>query len=208
MHLNQKFRKLEAFKIKIKKTHIYLLVQEVILGFLILAGNQVFSQELTQANSIHQFKVLDIDGKRLDFSCYEGQKILIVNTASKCMYAPQLRKLQELYEKYKDLGFIVIAFPSSDFYNRELKTNRQIAEKYRTKYHITFPIISKVHVKGDSIHAVFDFLSDKNLNGKFDASPKWNFHKYLFDAQGFLFKSIPPSNSPLSEEIINWIEKN
>lgn len=100
-------------------------MRQVVLIFLILAGNQLFSQELTQANSIHQFKVLAIDGKELDFSCYEGEKILLVNTASKCMYAPQLRKLQELYQKFKNKGFVVIAFPSSDFYNRELKTNRQ-----------------------------------------------------------------------------------
>ncbi len=167
---------------------------------------QSFSQDLTQTNSIHQFKVLDIDGKELDLSCFKGQKILLVNTASKCMYAPQLKKLQELYEKYEDMGFVVIAFPSSDFYNRELKTNRQIAEKYRTKYQVTFPIAAKAHVKGDSIHPVFDFLLDKNLNGKFNAPPKWNFHKYLINGQGFLVKTLPPSYSPLSEDIIIWIK--
>jgi glutathione peroxidase len=119
----------------------------------------------------------------------------------------QIRKLQELYEKYKDQGFVVVAFPSSDFYNREFKTNLEIAKKYRKKHNISFPILSKVHVKGDSIDPVFDLLSSKELNGKFDAPPKWNFHKYLINEQGFLVKSIPPSKSPLNEEIIAWIEK-
>ena len=166
------------------------------------------AQELNEANCIYQFKVTDIDGNQFDFSELEGQKILLVNTASKCMFAPQLNKLQELYNKYKNDGFVIIAFPSSDFYNRELKTDKEIAKKYREKYQITFPVISKTKIKGDSIHEVFDFLSHKDLNGKFDAPPKWNFHKYLIDNQGFIRKSISPKTSPFDEEIVSWIEED
>ena len=176
------------------------------LLLILLPNLWLTGQELTEANSIHQFTAKDIDGNKFDFSCLEGQKILLANTASKCMYAPQLKKMQHLYEKYKDKGLVVIAFPSSDFYNRELKTNIQIAEKYRTKYKITFPIIAKSHVKGDSIHRVFDFLSDMDLNGNSNASPKWNFHKYLINENGYLVKSIPPSKDPYDQEIIDWIE--
>jgi len=180
----------------------------IIFTIALMFSVNLLSQDLTEANSIHQFKLIDVDGNEFDFSCLEGQKILLVNTASKCMFAPQLKKLQELYEKYKNQGFVVVAFPSSDFYNRELKTNKEIAKKYREKHHITFPIISKTKIKGDSIHALFDFLGNKSLNGKFDAPPKWNFHKYLIDNQGYIYKSISPKTGPFNEEIVNWIEED
>lgn len=175
---------------------------------LLLFPANLVGQELTMANSIHQFTAKTVDGKNFDFSCLEGQKILLVNTGSKCMYAQQLNKLQKLYENYQNKGFIVIAFPSRDFYNRELKNNEEIAQKYRTKYRITFPIMSLCNVKGDNIHPVFDFLSNKSLNGKFDAPPKWNFHKYLIDEDGFIIKAINPAVNPFSDEIINWLETN
>jgi glutathione peroxidase len=178
-----------------------------LLLFLLFFPFFATAQELTEANSIHQFKATDIDGNEFEFSCLEGQKILIVNTASKCMYAPQLKKLQELYEKYKNTGFCVIAFPSSDFYNREVKTNKQIAKKYREKYGITFPIMQKTHVKNEDLNPVFDFLSNKDFNGNLNATPKWNFHKYLINEKGHLIKSIPPSKSPFDPEIIDWLEK-
>jgi glutathione peroxidase len=156
-------------------------------------------------NSIYQFKVNEIDGHEFDFSCLEGQKILIVNTGSRCMYRKQLGELQELYEKNKDNGFTVVVFPCNDFYKREPKGNSTIKKIYHQKYGITFPIMSKIHVKGKEIEPIYDFLSYKIKNGKSDNPPKWNFHKYLIDRQGFLYKSISPGTSPLNQEIIDWI---
>jgi glutathione peroxidase len=159
-------------------------------------------------HSIYQFTVKDVDGKDFEFSCLEGKKILIVNTGSKCMYRKQLGELQELYQKYRDKDFVVVVFPCNDFYGREPKGNSHIKKVYREKYGIDFSIMSKTHVKGKEISPIYDFLSFKVKNGKSDIPPKWNFHKYLIDRQGFIYKTINPGVSPLDKEIIEWIEKD
>jgi len=157
---------------------------------------------------IYQFKVEDINGKEFDFGCLEGKKILIVNTASKCMYGPQLHDLQKLYEKYKDKDFIVIAFPSNSFAKREPKGNRDISTKYKKKYGITFPVMSKVIGKGDKLEPIYDYLTNKTQNGINDSQVKWNFQKYLIDENGYLIKTIEPKVNPLSEQITEWIVRN
>lgn len=151
---------------------------------------------------------MDMEGNVFDFSCLDGKKILIVNTASKCMFAPQLHDLQKLYEKYEDQNFIIIAFPTNDFFNREPRSNQEIAKHYHKKYKISFPIMSKISVKGDSIDPIYDFLTHKYKNGSLDADVKWNFHKYLIDNKGHIFKSLNPGIKPFDKEIVEWIEEN
>ncbi len=179
----------------------------------ILLSVQALSQESAEKDTgylapIYQFKVKDINGKEFDFGCLEGKKILIINTASKCMYGPQLHDLQKLYEKYKDRDFIVIAFPSNSFAKREPKGNRDISLKYKKKYGITFPVMSKVIAKGDSIEPIYDYLTNKAQNGINDNPVKWNFQKYLIDENGYLVKTIEPKVNPLNEQITDWIEHN
>jgi glutathione peroxidase len=164
--------------------------------------------DLGPENTVYQFKCKDIRGNEFDFSCLEGKLILIVNTGSKCMYRKQLEELQELYEKYRKNNFEIVAFPSRDFFSREKNNNRKINNHYQKKYHINFPVMALSHVKGQDIDPVYDFLSYKVKNGRFDATPKWNFHKYLIDQRGILYKSVDPSVSPLDKEIAEWIEKN
>jgi glutathione peroxidase len=156
--------------------------------------------------SIYQYIIKDIDGNDFDFSCLEGKKILVVNTGSKCMYRGQLSDLQKLYEKYKERGFIIVAFPSNDFFYREPGNNNKIKRIYRKRYDITFPVMAKTRVKGRDIDPVYDFLSYKIKNGLVDNPPKWNFQKYLIDSQGFLVKAVNPSIKPFDKEIIEWIE--
>ena len=168
---------------------------------------RLLAQNIDEAHTIYQYSLIDIDGNKFDFSCLEGKKILVVNTASKCMYAPQLHDLQKLYEKYKNNNFVVIACPANDFFNREPLDNKEIAKKYRTKYKISFPIVKKISVKGDTIHPLYDFLSHKSLNGNLDADVKWNFHKYLIDNNGFIYKSLSPATKPFDKEIVAWIEE-
>jgi glutathione peroxidase len=174
------------------------------------AFHSAFAQDsamyLGPEHSIYQFKTKDIDGKEFDFGCLEGQKILIVNTGSRCMYRKQLGELQNLYNQYKDKGFIVIVFPCNDFYGREPKGNSHIKKVYTEMYGIKFPIMAKTHVKGKETEPIYDFLSYKIKNGKSDNPPKWNFHKYLINRQGFLEKSINPGTNPLDMEIKDWIE--
>ncbi len=178
-----------------------------IISFLICSIS-LFAQNLKKENSIYRFSAMDIKGNVFDFSSLEGKKILIVNTASKCMYAPQLKDLQDLYLKYKDMNFVVIAFPSNDFFKREPKSNQVIAQRYHKKYKISFPIMSKISVKGDSISPIYDFLTHKSKNGNIDADAKWNFHKYLIDRNGYVFKSLNPGTKPFDPEIVEWIEEN
>ncbi len=178
---------------------------------LICSGSLLAQDTLTKKEercaSIYQFKVLDIQGNEFDFACLEGKKILIVNTASKCMYGPQLHDLQKLYNKYKDQNFVVIAFPSNSFANREPKGNREIALKYKKKYGIEFPVMSKITARGDSINIVYDYLTNKVQNGVNNEPTQWNFQKYLIDTKGFLYKTIEPKTKPFDNQIIDWIEK-
>ncbi|MFC2096708.1 glutathione peroxidase [Bacteroidota bacterium] len=163
---------------------------------------------LSQNNNLYSFQVKDINGEIFDLKTLKGKKVIIVNTASKCMYAPQLKTLQKLYKKYKKDGVEIIAFPCNDFYKREPGTNIEISEVYKKKYKITFPVMSKTHVKGDNIHPVYRFLTQKDRNGFDDTQVSWNFQKYLINRNGKIEKIIKPKTKPMSKEIINWIENN
>jgi len=188
-------------------------MKQIFVTILIIFTFQLFGQDTILQKTdglapIYQFKVLDINGKEFDFGCLEGTKILIVNTASKCMYGPQLYNLQKLYEKYKSNNFIVIAFPSNSFAKREPKDNADIAKKYKEKYGIEFPVMSKITARGDSINLVYDYLTNKFQNGINDKPVLWNFQKYLIDRNGYLSKIIEPKVKPFDKEITDWIEKD
>lgn len=156
--------------------------------------------------SIHQFIVFDINHIPFDFSKLKGKKIMIVNTASKCGYTPQYEQLQQLYEKYKNNGFVVIGFPANNFRNQEPGSNEEIETFCKLNYGVSFPMMEKISVKGDDMHLIYQFLTQKERNGVLDSEVAWNFQKYLIDEKGQLVKMIKPATSPLNEEIIHWIE--
>ncbi|MFN8259187.1 MAG: glutathione peroxidase [Bacteroidales bacterium] len=183
------------------------------LQFLVffLCSMNLFSQENNGNKSdslapVYQFKMKDILGQEFDFGCLEGKKILIVNTGSKCMYGPQLHDLQKLYMKYKDSGFVVVAFPSNSFARREPDPDNEIEEKYRDKYGITFPVMAKSEMKDENINPLFDYLTNKVQNGINNQPVQWNFQKYLVNRNGFLSKVVEPKVKPFDDEIIKWIE--
>jgi len=162
---------------------------------------------MSQNNStIYQFSVTDINGKTFDLNNLEGKKVMIVNTASKCGLTPQYEQLEELYKTYKDLGFVIVGFPANNFLNQEPGTNEEIRSFCSVNYGVTFPMMAKISVKGDDIHPLYKWLTGKEENGVTDAPVQWNFQKFLIERDGTLFKSIHPKESPLSEEIINWIK--
>ena len=115
-------------------------------------------------NSIHQFKVADIYGNIFDFSQLKGKKVMIVNTASKCGLTYQYEALQKLYSQYKDLNFVVIGFPSNDFLWQEPGSNDEIIDFCEENYGVTFPMMSKVTVKGSKKHPIYQFLTQKSKN--------------------------------------------
>ena len=156
-------------------------------------------------NSIHQFKVADIYGNIFDFSKLKGKKLMIVNTASKCGLTFQYEALQKLYSQYKDLNFVIIGFPSNDFLWQEPGSNDEIIDFCEQNYGVTFPMMSKIVVKGSNKHPIYQFLTEKSKNNYKDSRVTWNFQKYLINKEGRIEKIISPRTRPDSEEIVSWI---
>ena len=156
-------------------------------------------------NSIHQFKVADIYGNIFDFSQLKGKKVMIVNTASKCGLTYQYEALQKLYSQYKDLNFVIVGFPSNDFLWQEPGSNDEIIDFCEQNYGVTFPMMSKITVKGTKKHPIYQFLTQKSKNNYKDSRVTWNFQKYLINQDGRIEKIISPRTRPDSEEIVSWI---
>ena len=156
-------------------------------------------------NSIHQFKVADIYGNIYDFSQLKGKKVMIVNTASKCGLTYQYEALQKLYSQYKDLNFVIIGFPSNDFLWQEPGSNDEIIDFCEQNYGVTFPMMSKITVKGTKKHPIYQFLTQKSKNNFKDSRVTWNFQKYLINKDGRIEKIISPRTRPDSEEVVSWI---
>lgn len=157
--------------------------------------------------SIYQFKVKDINGKTFDFATLKGKKIMVVNTASKCGLTPQYEELEALYTKYKSKNFVIVGFPANDFMSQEPGTDQEIAQFCQLNYGVSFPMMSKISVKGKEMHPVYEFLTQKAKNGKEDSKVEWNFQKYLIDENGHLAKVISPRVLPNDPSIIAWIEQ-
>jgi len=169
---------------------------------IVLLGTMVNAQ----TPNFHDFVVTAIDGTPYPFSTLKGKKVMIVNVASKCGLTPQYDQLQSLFEKYKEQDFVIIGFPANNFKQQEPGTNEEIVEFCRLNYGVTFPLMEKISVKGEDMAPVYKWLTQKDENGKEDAEVTWNFQKYLIDEKGNWVKSISPKTSPLSDEVIKWIE--
>ena len=178
--------------------------KKTILTLITIMSLTLNSQTMVN-NSIHQFKVADIYGDIFDFSKLKGKKVMIVNTASKCGLTFQYEALQKLYSQYKDLNFIVIGFPSNDFLWQEPGSNDEIIDFCEENYGVTFPMMSKVTVKGSKKHPIYQFLTQKSKNNFKDSRVTWNFQKYLINKEGRIEKIISPRTRPDSEEIVSWI---
>lgn len=154
--------------------------------------------------TLHNFKTTDIWGDPFDFADLKGKKVLIVNTASECKFTGQFEGLQKLYNDYKDNNFIIIGFPSNSF-DQELSTDEDIADFCTRNYGVSFPMMTESSVKGDDMNPIFQWLTQKSLNGKMDVEITWNFQKFMVDDNGHLVGYVEPDKMPQSEEIINWI---
>jgi glutathione peroxidase len=130
---------------------------------------------------------------------------MIVNTASKCGLTPQYEQLEAVYQTYKDSNFTIIGFPANNFMGQEPGSNEEIAEFCVKNYGVSFPMMSKISVKGKDMHELYQFLTEADLNGLEDNEVKWNFQKYLIDEEGKLAKVINPTTLPNDQDIIDWI---
>jgi len=169
---------------------------------LILISSIAFSQK-----SFYDFKVSDIDGGSFDLSKLKGKKVLVVNTASKCGLTPQYKQLQSLFETYGGDKFTIIGFPANNFMKQEPGTDSEIAEFCEKNYGVTFQMMSKISVKGDDIHPLYQWLTQKSQNGVLDSEVKWNFQKYLIDENGKLVDMVEPKVKPDDDKILSWIKK-
>ena len=160
----------------------------------------------TQLESIYDFTIEDIYGEEFSMSEYKGKKILLVNTASKCGLTYQYEQLQELYDQYKDQNFEIIGFPSNDFAMQERGSNDEIASFCQKNYGVTFKMMSKIKVKGNKMHPLYIYLTQKKYNGYKDSKVSWNFQKYLIGEEGKLEKIVSPKTNPKDAKIIDWIE--
>jgi glutathione peroxidase len=161
---------------------------------------------LSAQKSFYDFSVTDIDGNKFDLSQLKGKKVLVVNTASKCGLTPQFEDLEKLYEEYRDRGLVIIGFPSNNFANQEPGTNDEIAEFCQKNYGVSFPMMSKISVKGDDIHPLYKWLTTEEENGVESSRVAWNFQKYMISEDGKLVGHVSPQKKPYNDEIINWLE--
>jgi len=158
-------------------------------------------------NSLHKFKVKNLQGKEVDLADYKGKVVMVVNTATQCGFTPQLKDLENLYKEFHEKGFEILAFPSNDFKNQEPREGEEIAQFCERNYGVSFPMMEKVHVKGPETNEVFQFLSDKSKNGVLSSKPKWNFHKYLIDKDGKVVDYYYTFTSPVASKVKKAIEK-
>jgi glutathione peroxidase len=156
--------------------------------------------------TVFDFTLNSIDGQPAPLAAYKGKVVLLVNVASKCGYTPQYSALESTYEKYKDRGFIIVGIPANNFGAQEPGSNQEIKTFCSSKYHVTFPMMAKVSVKGDDITPLYQFLTDKSSNPQSGGEIKWNFTKFLIGPDGRVITRFEPEITPDSPQVTSAIE--
>ena len=157
-----------------------------------------------QSPTVYDFTLNDIDGKPLSLGQFKGKVLLLVNTASFCGNTPQYEQLQSMYEQYQEKGFAVLAFPANNFGKQEPGSNEEIKQFCYTKYSLTFPLFSKISVKGSDKHPLYHYLTEES---PFPGEVEWNFQKYLVDRDGNVVARYHHRTKPLSDEIVRDVER-
>ncbi|MEB3751647.1 glutathione peroxidase [Geobacillus icigianus] len=155
--------------------------------------------------SVYQFSAKTIRGEEQPLSVYQGKVLLIVNTASRCGFTPQYKELQELYDDYRDRGFVVLGFPCNQFGGQEPGTEEEIEQFCQLNYGVTFPLFAKVDVNGDHAHPLFHYLKEQAPGALGTKAIKWNFTKFLVDRNGEVVARFAPQTKP--NELRKEIEK-
>ncbi len=189
-------------------------VLAIALGFLV-AGASIASRVIADDSAAAKpaalnFTMKDIDGKDVDLSSYKGKVIMMLNVASKCGNTPQYTALEKVYEKYKDKGLVIIGFPANNFGGQEPGTDEQIKEFCTgadSQYHVKFPLMSKVSVKGDDIAPLFKYLTSQDSKPLSKGDIKWNFEKFLIGRDGKLVGRFGNRTQPEDATVIAAIEK-
>jgi glutathione peroxidase len=153
------------------------------------------------ANSVHEFSMKSIDGKQTPLDDYKGKVVLFVNVASQCGYTPQYAGLQSLYEKYQSKGLVVVGVPANDFGSQEPGSDAEIKTFCSRNYNVTFPMLSKVVVKGSGKVPLYEYLTQTG------GEVKWNFTKFLVGKDGKVRARFESGTGPDSKELAGAVEK-
>lgn len=157
--------------------------------------------------TVYDFTLNSIDGQPAPLAGYKGKVVLLVNVASRCGFTPQYEALESTYEKYKGAGFVIVGIPANNFGGQEPGTNQEIKTFCSSKYHVTFPMMAKVSVKGEDITPLYQFLTDKSANPATGGEIQWNFTKFLIGPDGRVITRFEPQVTPDSPEVTSAIEK-
>lgn len=178
----------------------------MVLTLAVVAQTKTNTSKMSAAdkNNIYQFKIRSIDGSTIDFSKFKGKKILLVNTASKCGFTKQYGDLEKLYKENMN-KLVIVGFPSGSF-DQELSSDSEILEFCKARHGVTFPLTTKIAVKGSEAHPIYQWLTSKEKNGVLDAKVAWNFNKFLIDEQGKLIEYYPSKVLPQGEEITKYLK--
>lgn len=183
------------------------LLLTALLGIMAFFGRQVFNNTSTNTmtQDFYSFKIAGLEGGEVNMADYKGKYVLCVNVASKCGYTPQYKDLQALYEKYQD-KLVVIGFPCNQFLGQEPGTNEEIAEFCEKNYGVTFPLTTKIDVKGKNQAPIYSWLTKKELNGVGSDDVAWNFHKFLISPEGKWMAAFSSRVEPMSSEITSLLK--
>ena len=165
------------------------------LGVLCLMSTALFSASGFGA-SVYDYTMKSIDGKPVPIAEFKGKVLLVVNVASKCGFTPQYTGLEALYEKYKGQGLVIAGFPANNFMSQEPGTDAEIKTFCSTKYNVSFPMFSKISVKGDDKAPLYQYLTDTTANPTTGGEIKWNFTKFLVDRNGKILQRFEPNVTP------------
>jgi len=163
--------------------------------------------KVQQPVSFYNLACKTIDGEPFNFSSLKGKKVMIVNVASKCGFTPQYEDLEKLYKEYSNMDFVILGFPSNDFLKQESGTEKEIKEFCQLTYGVSFPMMSKVKVRGKEMHPVYKWLTQRSLNGSADSKVRWNFQKYLISKEGNIENVISSREKPFSSKILDFIKE-
>ena len=152
------------------------------------------------------FTVTDIEGKEVKLSDYKGKVILVVNVASRCGLTPQYEGLEAMYDKYKDQGFVVLAFPCNQFGGQEPGTAAEIKEFCTGRYDVSFPLFAKIDVNGDGASDLYKYLTGLNTEPKAEGPITWNFEKFLIDREGNVVNRFQPRTAPSDAALVSAVE--
>ena len=159
----------------------------------------------TNKMSFYDLTINAIDGKVMNMADYKGKYVLCVNVASKCGYTPQYEDLEKLYEQYQG-KLVIVGFPCNQFLGQEPGTSEEIVSFCQKNYGVTFPLTEKIDVKGKNQHGIYQWLTQKSLNGVADGNVKWNFHKFLISPEGEWLAEFPSGVKPLDTELTSLIK--